>query len=162
MICVNITWKKKVNLEVEFTKKLDDFKPDLIAVSALSDESENGFKLSAVAKKWNKNLPVVWGNKAPTMNPERILGNENVDYICIGEGIEFIPEFVNCLASKNDPKKLYNIAFRNNKGNIVKNKIRPFFQNLDSLPFFDLSVFDYRQFVKPYDGNAYIGGDHMI
>lgn len=154
--------KKKVDLRTELVKKLDDFKPDLIGVSALSDEVFIGLEASKVVKQWNSSIPVLWGNKASTMSPERILADENVDYVCIGEGIEFITEFVDCLAHRQDPRGLKNIAYRDEQGRVRRNELRPFFKDLDSLPFVDWSIFDSRQFLRAYDGNVYTGGDHMI
>lgn len=154
--------KKKVDLEAEFVAKLREFQPDIVGVSALSDEVEEGFRVSKVAKEWNPSCIVIWGNKAATMAPEKILASAFVDYICLGEGIEFISEFVNGLQKGQDPKTLNNLAFRQGDGAIIKNPLRPHFQNLDSLPYFDWSLFDARHFIKPYDGKVYRGGDHMI
>lgn len=154
--------KKKIDLDSELYKKLTDFRPHLVGISALSDEAPIGHKASKVIKRWNRDVPVIWGNKAATMAPERVLADENVDYVCIGEGIEFIREFVDCLDNGGDFKKLKNIAYRDESGAVRKNPLQPFYQDLDSLPYFDLSVFDQRQFVKPYNGNVYTGCDHMI
>jgi len=154
--------KKKANLQAELTEKLDDFQPDLVGVSALSDEIFIGFEISKIVKQWNSRIPILWGNKAATMAPERILTDKNVDYVCIGEGIEFITEFVDYMASRKDLRDLKNLAWRDEKGAIHRNELRPFFQGLDSLPFLDWSIFDYRLFLKPYDGKVYTGGDHMI
>ena len=154
--------KKKIDLEQELVKKLEEFKPDILAVSALSDEMYIGFEISKIAKKWNDKTVVVWGNKIATMVPEKILDCQEVDFVCIGEGMEFMPEFVECLSGNKDPRKIRNIAWRNEDGSIQKNELRPYCQNLDSLPFLDWSIFDKRQFLKPFDGKIYTGGDHML
>lgn len=154
--------KKKVDLENELLKKLNEFNPDIIGVSALSDEINIGLKISEIAKKWNKRVIIVWGSKAATMVPEKILIHDYIDFVCIGEGIKFMPEFIECIAKNGNPKTIDNIAYRDDDGNIRKNPLQPYFQNLDSLPFFDWSIFDDRQFLKPYDGKVYRGGDHMI
>ncbi len=154
--------KKKLDLEQEFLKKLKDFKPDIVGVSALSDEVDVGLKISQITKEWNKDTVVIWGNKAATMAPEKILASDFVDYICIGEGVEFITEFVDCLVAKKNPENIKNLAFKRPDGTIQRNPLRPYFQNLDSLPYFDWSIFDERHFLKPYDGKIYRGGDHML
>ena len=153
---------KKVDIRSHFLSVLDDFAPDLIAFSVLSDEIFIAQMLSAYAKEWNPSVPVLWGNKGPTMAPEKILQDGNIDYACIGEGIEFLPAFIDALASGSDPRELPNIAYRAPDGAIVKNPLRPYFQDLDSLPHLDLSIYDQRHFLKPYDGKLYIGCDHMI
>jgi anaerobic magnesium-protoporphyrin IX monomethyl ester cyclase len=154
--------KKKVDLDAEFTRKLEDFRPDAVAFSVLSDEVPIALQLSGMVKDWNERVPVLWGNKAATMAPERILGHRSVDYVCIGEGVQFMPEFIECLASNADPRGIANLAYRDETGSIRRNPLKPFYEELDALPYFDWSIFDPRQFLKPYDGKVYIGGDHMI
>ena len=154
--------KKKVNLEQTLLKKLIEFNPDVVGVSALSDEVYIGVEISSMVKKWNNKAVVVWGNKAATMAPEKILKCNDVDFVCIGEGVEFIQEFIDCISLNENPKRIRNIAYRDSDGKVQKNSLRPYFQDLDSLPFFDWSIFDERQFIKPFDGKAYRGGDHML
>ncbi|OGZ33194.1 MAG: hypothetical protein A2V69_01550 [Candidatus Portnoybacteria bacterium RBG_13_40_8] len=154
--------KKKVNLKEELLKKLNEFNPDIIGISALSDEIYIGFEISRIVKEWNNHTIVIWGGKAATMVPEKILDCNHIDFACVGEGIEFMPEFVECIAKNCNPKTINNIAYKDDNGGIKKNPLRPYFQNLDSLPFFDWSIFDKRHFLKPFDGKIYRGGDHMI
>lgn len=154
--------KKRVDLSQEVLVKLRDFKPDIVGISALSDEVDVGLDVSRIVKNWDAKIIVIWGNKAATMAPEKILASFYVDYICLGEGIEFISEFVRGLEQGKDPRLLPNLAFRDENGQIRKNSLRPHFQDLDSLPYFDWSFFDQRHFLKPYDGKVYRGGDHMI
>lgn len=154
--------KKKISLKKELLKKLNEFKPDIIGVSALSDEIHIGLEISKIVKNWNKKTIVVWGNKAATMVPEKILKYNYVDFVCIGEGIEFMPEFVECIAKNKNPKTINNIAYKDKDGKIKKNPLKAYFQDLDSLPFFDWSVFDERHFLKPFDGKIYRGGDYML
>lgn len=154
--------KKKVNLEQELLNILNDFKPDIVGISALSDEIYVGFEVSKIVKKWNDKTIVIYGNKAATMAPEKVLHCKEVDFICVGEGVEFIGDFVDCISLNKDPRKIRNLAYRDDYGNIQKNELRPYYQDLDALPFFDWSIFDKRQFIKPFDGKAYKGGDHML
>ncbi|MDD5005994.1 MAG: radical SAM protein [Candidatus Omnitrophica bacterium] len=153
--------KKKINLEETLIKKLNEFKPDICAVSALSDEISIGFEISKIVKKWNAQTIVVWGNKAATMAPEKVFACKYIDFLCIGEGIEFLPDFVECIAKGDDPRRIENISFRDN-GRIVRMPVRPYYQKLDSLPFLDWTIFDKRQFINPYDGRMYRFGDYMI
>jgi anaerobic magnesium-protoporphyrin IX monomethyl ester cyclase len=153
--------KRQVDLEETLARKLDEFRPDIVGVSALSDEIYIGFEVSGIVKKWNEKTTVIWGNKAATMAPEKVLACKDVDFICLGEGIEFMPEFVECISRKGNPGRIKNIGYRYN-GKIVKNELRPYYHDPDDLPFFDWSIFDKRQFLKPYDGKVYKGGDHMI
>lgn len=154
--------KRAVPMAGELNRVLEAFRPDVVAVSALSDEVPVGLAATETVKAWNPQALVVWGNKAATMCPAGILAHPGVDYLCRGEGHEFFPRFLACLAAGDDPRDLPNIAYRDATGEIVCNPLAPYFQDLDSLPHFDWSLFDDRHFIKPYDGKAYRGGDHMI
>ena len=154
--------KKKTTIEAELIQKLNEFNPDIVAVSSLSDEILIGFEVSRVVKKWNSRTIIIWGNKAVTTEPERILNNKNIDFGCIGEGIKAVPEFVSCIEDGGNPKKLQNIAYRKDGGGIKINPLRPYFQDLDSLPYLDWSLFDNRHLLKPFDGEIKVGGDCMI
>ena len=158
---INMT-KRKLNVEKELVKKLEDFKPDIVGISALTDEIYIGLDISNIVKKWNKEIIVIWGNKAVTMTPKKILENDNVDYACVGEGIEFITEFVECISKNKNPRNIKNIAYKDDNGNIKVNELRPYYQDLDSLPFLDWSIFDKRHLIKPFEGRIYNGGDYMM
>jgi hypothetical protein len=118
--------KKQLDLRRETYAALDGFRPDVVGVSALSDEVSAGEEISAFAKEWNPAIPVIWGNKAATMAPGRILDDPNVDYVCAGEGLDFFPEFVEAVAAKRDPRRLSNIAWRDERGTVRRNPLRPF------------------------------------
>jgi len=153
--------KRKLDLEAELTKKINDFKPDIVGVSALLDERYVGLQISSIVKKINKNIIVVWGSKSVTVAPENILGCKDIDFACIGEGIEFMPDFVERVSVKSDPRSMDNIAYMEG-GRLQKNALRPYFQDLDSLPFLDWSIFDNRHFLTAFDGKVYRGAEHMI
>jgi anaerobic magnesium-protoporphyrin IX monomethyl ester cyclase len=154
--------KKEVDLTSELTRVLDDFRPEIVGVSALSDEVQAGLRASEIVKLWNPDVPVVWGGKAPTMAPEALLAHPEVDWVCVGEGIEFITDFAECIAVGRDPVGLSNVAFRDDHGTVHRNLLRPYYQDLDALPYLDWSIFDRRHFFKPYEGEVRVNGDHMM
>ena len=154
--------KKPVEMGRELNVVLEEFNPNLVGLSVLSDEIRIAERISTIVKQWDKQVPVVWGNKAPTLAPDDILKHKDVDYVCIGEGIRFLVEFAECLESGQDPRTLKNVAFRGADGETVRSNLAGLHQDLDSLPMLDWSVFDYRHFLKPFDGEVRVGGDHMI
>jgi len=153
--------KVKVDLKEELFKRLDEFKPDMVGVSALFSEIFIGLQITDYVKEWDDNTLVVWGNKIATMSPEKLLLNKNVDCVYMGEGINGLEEFIRKIDNDEDYLNTANVAYLNN-GRLVKNRLLPYFQDLDSLPYLDWSIFDKRQFVRSYDGKVYIAGDHML
>jgi anaerobic magnesium-protoporphyrin IX monomethyl ester cyclase len=154
--------KQKLDLKTEFFKKLNEFQPDIIGISALSDERHLGFELSRLSKEWNKNVVVVWGNKLCTMDPEAVLKDESVDYICRGEGYNFILEFIKCIENEEDPSVLNNIGYRTSDGKIELKPLSPYYQEMDNLPYLDMDIFDERHFLRVFNGKVYRGAEHML
>jgi len=153
--------KIKIGLNESFIKKLDEFNPDLLAISVLSDEYFIAGQITNAAKEKRPDLPVIWGGKYPTLNPRLPLDLYNADYVCVGEGLDAFGDFLDALQTGSDTSVIPNIWAK--KGNAIsENDIRPLRGSLDDLPFVDWSVFDRRHFYKPYDGNVYRGGDHML
>jgi len=153
--------KKQLDLKQSFLTTLRTYKPDCIAVSVLNDELLIASKLSSIAKEYDKNIPIIWGGKYPTIKPEKTLSNNCVDFVCIGEGLEAFKDFLSGLKGKGDLYAIPNIWAKQN-GKIKKNAIRPLKKSLDDLPYLDWEIFDKKQFYKPFDGKVYLSGDHML
>ena len=153
--------KKPADLRHKFLKALKEFKPDCLAVSVLSDEFLIASQISKIFKEEYPRLPVIWGGKYPTLNPEKALEEFNADFVCIGEGLEAFEEFLNALSGNADLYRIRNIWAKRN-GETIKNAIRPLRRNLDDLPYTHWDIFDKRHFYKIFDGNVYKGGDHML
>jgi radical SAM superfamily enzyme YgiQ (UPF0313 family) len=139
-----------------FMKKIDEFKPELIAISA----SYLQFKLcSDIFSKWkDRNIPVIVGGIHNTINPDDVISHDFVDMICLGEGDEAFPELVDSLTAKDNRKDIKNIWFKEN-GKVIRNPVRPLLSNLDNVPFVDWSLYPKYYFEKPYEGNWWLGGD---
>ena len=153
--------KKKYNLKERFTKATWEFDPDCLALGVLSDEFPIASDISGLAKEIKPDLPIIWGGKYPTLNPNKSLESHNADFVCVGEGLDAFTDFLTALSGKGD---LYHIPsiWAKKDGIIVKNDIRPLKSDLDKLPCVDWEIFDRRHFYKPFDGRVYIGGDHML
>ncbi len=152
--------KKKIDLDLSFQKVIKDFNPDCLALTVLSDEFMVADRITRLAKKLNPGLTVIWGGKYTTLNPLKVLQLHNADFVCIAEGLDAFNDFLKALPKREGLYKIPNIWAKNN-GKIIKNPHRPLKTNLDNLPFLDWDIFDQRQFIKPFDGKAYISGDHM-
>lgn len=153
--------KKKIDLQTHFTEILETFNPNCLAISVLSDEFLIAAEISGIAKKINPKLPIIWGGKYPTLNPEKTLKEFHADFVCIAEGIDAFSDFLKALSKRGDLYNIPNIWATRNES-IIKNHIRPLKENLDDLPYVDWELFDKREFYKPFDGRAYISGDHML
>lgn len=154
--------KVKVSLKDELFKKLEDFNPHIVGVSALFSEILVGLQISDYVKEWNSNTIVMWGNKIATMSPEKILTNRNIDFAYMGEGINGLEDLMQTIEGGGDYLSCKNVAYINGDGDLVRNELLPYHQDLDSLPYLDWTIFDKRQFFRAYNGKIYVAGDHML
>lgn len=135
---LNIKFLAKIfNKRKKLINKVINLKPDIIGFTVLTDTYKWACDLAKEIKKKLPNIPIIFGGIHPTSVPERVIRNNFVDIICIGEGEEAIIELLDN-PNRTDIKNLW---FKNN-GKIIKNDIRPLIQNLDSLPFADKSIFE--------------------
>ncbi len=153
--------KRKVSLRAEFAKVFNEFDPDCVAFTVLSDEYIIADKITKIARDLKKDVKIIWGGKYPTLEPEETLTVHGVDYVCVNEGLDAWGEFIDALSSSGDTTKIQNIWTKQG-GKIISNETRPVRDDLDGLPHGDWSIYDDRHFYKPYDGKVVRGGDHMI
>lgn len=130
---------KSFDITKKMISKLKSYSPDLIAFSSLTNLYPWVSKMSALIKK-EMDIPIIVGGLHPTILPEHVIANPNIDMICIGEGEEAILELVDSMQNKKLDYSIKNIWFKKN-GDIIKNPTRPLIQNLDSLPFPDKDIF---------------------
>jgi len=152
---VDLPKKKNLDLNLEFARVLEEYQPDCIGISVLSDEHRIAGQISSVARTLYPDIPIIWGGKYPTLKPDYTLDNYDVDFICVGEGLGAFREFL-----ENFDGDLYNI--RNIWSQHSRTDIRKLDPNLDKLPYLDWFIFNEKQFLKPFDGKIYRGGDHML
>ncbi len=114
-------------------ERLRFLKPDIVGISVSSIHYWAAIKVTREIQK-NLKIPVIWGGLHPSIAPEECI--EFADLICRGEGEETILELAEKVHKGSDITKIRNLWIR--KGNkIIKNDVRLFIQDLDTLPFPD-------------------------
>lgn len=85
-------------------------------------------------------VPIVWGGVFPSLQPETVLEEGPIDYACIGEGEETLPELVRAIGSGSSTAGIRGLCRREN-GNFIYGGDRPF-ADLDNLPDLPYSLLD--------------------
>ncbi|MFA5369144.1 MAG: radical SAM protein [Candidatus Omnitrophota bacterium] len=106
---------------------------DLIGLSLMTNFFDNAIQVTQKIKQ-NLSTPVAWGGIHPTIRPEECL--DYADMVCIGEGEETLTELIKKMEIGETYHDVQGMWFKEN-GKIIKNKIRPLIQDLDSIPFPD-------------------------
>jgi len=129
--------------EADVRRRLQAEQPDLIAVSATSNQMPLAQKMMAVAGSVLPEAPIVVGGIHPTVEPEEVIALDRVCAICRGEGEQALLEVVRALEQGTEPRDIPNLWLKNG-GQITRNEIGPW-ADLDALPFPDREIFDFQQ-----------------
>lgn len=127
------------DLADKMLKKAKAYKPDLIAFSSLTNLYPWVSKMASLLKR-EMDVPIIVGGLHPTILPEFVIKNPNIDMICIGEGEEALVELADAMQAGKMDYSIKNIWFKRN-GGVIQNPPRPLIQDLDSLPFPDKDLF---------------------
>ncbi|MFH1968580.1 MAG: cobalamin-dependent protein [bacterium] len=97
-ININLLHITKLVKQNYFLDKIEQYKPDLIAFSSTAN-------MYPYVKQWSnwiksfKNIGIICGGVHPTLCPDEVIGNENIDFICRGDGelsmVDFCRKFIN-------------------------------------------------------------------
>jgi anaerobic magnesium-protoporphyrin IX monomethyl ester cyclase len=154
-----IDFKQSENMYEDFNAVLNEYKPDILAVSANSLEYALFAEIIQNAEFEEFKPFVIIGGVHATIAPDEVINNPLVDAICRGEGEKAWEEFLVKYKTNNDLTNIKNIWIK--KGNeIFKNSLRPLLteDELWESPL-DLSLFDDRHFLYVFDGIAYKKGN---
>lgn len=113
---------------------LEDYKPDLVGITAMTTKFGSVLKTAEVVKKHNPRCKVVVGGSHPTFLPEQTLKSKDIDMIVRGEGERTFLELIKSIENNSDLKAVQGISFKRD-GSIIHNQSREFIENLDQIPF---------------------------
>src|SRR3989344_341561 len=167
MIRVKMT---KDELQDDFRKAVQEYKPGLIGVSALEITYDQATTLLKAVQ--DLPIPKIVGGIYPTFAPRIVIREPFVDMICEGEGEEALVDTVNALESNNDLREIPNITVKID-GKIYRSSKTPVsldelgngdYMNarrigprrmplpLSKVKAPDYSIYDKRRFFKPMGG----------
>jgi radical SAM superfamily enzyme YgiQ (UPF0313 family) len=118
-------------------------KPDLLAFSVLTPTYQWCLEVARRVKA-KTGCPVIFGGVHPSAVPEVCLENDEVDYVCVGEGEHAMVALCEALDRKNErpARAIPNLWWRDARGEIVRGPNAAFVQDLDSLPFWDKELWE--------------------
>ncbi|MCK4245165.1 MAG: B12-binding domain-containing radical SAM protein, partial [Candidatus Omnitrophica bacterium] len=109
--------------------------PDIVGVNNMfTKQRGNAHKIYDLAKRVDRNIITIGGGAHPTVMPELVLSDQNVDFIVLGEGEDTITGLVNFIEGKGDISVLDGVGYKEN-GQIRIIPKTKFIADLDRLPF---------------------------
>ena len=133
---------------VDIERKLDEARPDVVCVSAITATYPDSLQVARAAKA--RGATTILGGVHPAFMWRDVLADGGVDYVVTGEGEVTLVELLRCLAAKDDPSKVAGVAFVKD-GAPFRTRPQARLASLDGLPMaFDLLDWSpYTYFVKP-------------
>ncbi|MBU1179231.1 B12-binding domain-containing radical SAM protein [Patescibacteria group bacterium] len=144
---------KKDNLFRDLNSKVNEFSPDLIAISATESTFLVGIELLKGIKEVKP--PVIVGGVFATFAPQKALRFKEVDMVCVGEGEETLLELCEKMSLGKNYTNIPGLWAKDKKGNIVRNPMRKPV-NIDRNPTnFDIGLFSEQRLYRPMGGRLY-------
>ena len=141
---------KTTDMVEDLQKQIDEFQPDLLAVSVV----ENTWHIADfLLRSLRHPIPTIVGGVFATYAPELVISHPRVDYVCRGEGEAALPNLCKTLCQDKDVTNLPNIWAKVN-GNIHRSPMGGSI-SLDDLPFPDWSIFEEQSLYRPMQGKIY-------
>lgn len=131
---ISIRWlHARFDYKKTIVPALKAFTPDLIGFSVVSDFYPWACQMAELIKK-ELPVPIIFGGIHPTSVPDRVIKNDCVDMVCVGEGEYPMLELVQSMSSGRPDYSIKNIWFKKN-GEIIRNEQRDLIADLNVLPF---------------------------
>lgn len=137
----------------DFVKKVEDFSPDLIAVSVVENTYPVGRSMIQALPSKHKNIPVLWGGVFATFAPDLIFRDNVGDYVCRGEGEYAFLEFCRRACAGESLESIPNIWARSDR-KLTKNPMGPKV-DINALPFPDYDLFEEQAIYRPMQGKIW-------
>ena len=96
-----------------FLQAIEEYKPDLIAVSIVEVCYYYAISLLEVAKE-KFDIPIIAGGITPTLSPELVIENDCIDIVCVGEGEDALVELAEHIVEGKDYADIKNLWVKKN------------------------------------------------
>jgi len=147
----DLHFKKTTNSAIEdFRKAVNNFKPDLIAVSCTETTFLRAIKMIDATK--DLGIKNIFGGVFPTFAPDLVLSYPNVDMVCVGEGENALIDLANSMSNNEPTLDITNVWFKKEDNTIHRNSIsRPVDIN-ETPTITDIELFGEERFYRPMGG----------
>lgn len=135
----------------DFRKAVEEFKPDLLALSATEDMFPLGIKL--LRKVMYLNILTIVGGVFPTFAPKLALSFAEVDIVCKGEGEDALNTLCQRLEMGQTYNNINNLWVKEKDGSITINPT--LMTDMNNNPLIDMSIFEDARFYRPMGGKVY-------
>lgn len=138
---------------------IDGFLPDIIGLSALTDDYPLGVGLMRLVRRHFPKIPIICGGVHATVDPAGVINQDCFDIVCVGEGEYVMLDIGRHIDAGLPLDDIANLWVKRPDGTVKRNPVRPYEQKLDLFPYPDWSIYCESAFFKPFHGYIYRYGD---
>jgi anaerobic magnesium-protoporphyrin IX monomethyl ester cyclase len=143
---------KTTDVYEEFNAVVDDFRPQLIAVSCTEDLFP--FAINLLGRLRDKHgAKTIIGGIFATFAPDKCIRYPEIDIVCIGEGE--IPLTELCRRMETGKSYLFVPNLWVKHGGMVQKNPLGKVVDIEATPLLDLDIFEQARFYRPFDGKIY-------
>ncbi|NTV29795.1 MAG: B12-binding domain-containing radical SAM protein, partial [Candidatus Omnitrophica bacterium] len=143
------------------SREMETYRPDIVGISALSDESPGMFQAADRAKQYRKDCLVVAGGPHPSGDPLGTMEDRNIDLVVSGEGEQALLGIVQAYQGDRQYHLISNVYSR--KANVVSSPDKvTYIQDIDSLPFPDWDAVDMASYAPFQHMSSYLYGQKYM
>jgi len=135
----------------DWENKINDYEPDLIALSATEDLWLSGIAL--IKRIRHKEILTIAGGVFTTFAPDLAIMYPEIDIICKGEGEVALVELCNRLEHGDSYDDISNLWVKKGEGKVIKNSLTQI--DMNDNPLIDVSIFEEARYYRPMAGKVY-------
>lgn len=104
--------------------------------------------LVEILRKYHPNKKIIIGGSVGSSIPDIMLENNDVDFVCLGEGEKTVSELIKALQDGSDLSKIKGIWYRDKNGEIRQNSLRKPTLDLNTVPLPSWDLFPIDIYLK--------------
>ncbi|MBM3251195.1 MAG: B12-binding domain-containing radical SAM protein [Candidatus Omnitrophica bacterium] len=149
---VKIGYFKSLEEAGNILKEISEFKPQVVGFTAVETQFRYVKKIASQIKGIHPCI-VICGGPYVTLGPEVILENDVfLDGIIAGEGEYALLQLVEKLKKNEDWLTTNNLIYKDSKtGQLARNPLNPFIQDLDCIPHPNTGLFPYQDIIDKHN-----------
>jgi anaerobic magnesium-protoporphyrin IX monomethyl ester cyclase len=141
----------------KLTQQVLRFRPNLVGFSTMTTDYSTALTLARTLKK-SCNVMTLFGGVHVTLNPEDVIREPAIDFICLGEGEYPTLELLEAIDRGGDPSTIQNIWAKRD-GVVIRNPLRRL-NDLEELPHPNTDLFYHREKPIIYRTMTSVGCPH--
>ncbi len=131
----------------ELAAQLRAINPEIVGITAMTPTIPEALQAAAISKSVFPDVTTVLGGVHPTLAPEEVLADSNVDYVVRGEGEESFAALAEALAQRLPVDDIAGVCFRRDGKAVIKEK-SALIADLNTLPMPDYEAFPIERYIE--------------